>query len=518
MTMGGRHRRSTPGPTGSRRSAVVAAGMVIGLAGVLPAWVYETSEHLPAQAAVSTRPAGGQPGPARSMQAFPQAIPVLTYHDISTSTSSYAITPEAFDRQLQALADAGFTSVSLQQLNQVVRGSQPVPPLPERPLLITFDDGFASTWLNADPILAKHGYRAVAFVITGSIKPGYAAGQYLNEAEITQMASSGRWEFGSHTDKLHFRVRARGADLPALTARWQTSDGTLEPIEAWRARVHSDLSASATVLQRLTGSAPAAFAFPYGSLDGANNDPRIPAQLTEQLADEGFVTAFLSGDATLDWSPRRTPAEPGDQPWSIPRIGMVASTSVDQMLDLLSGMAPVPVGIPADEQMVADGGTCTHLGGAVRLSVGGGYASCRSMRNTWSWRNYVVDADLSAVPSGCSVGISVHDANRAGRRSRTEAWIGSSQVVLRDVVGATVTVLARTALPAGGARSHLRIETTGTQVHLVLGQTELTATSGATLHGGVAYSAACPSSDATVLLRHVIAAPLSNSSFPGAQT
>ena len=167
--------------------------------------------------------------------------------------------------------------------------------------------------------------------------------------------------------------------------------------------VHSDLSASATVLQRLTGSAPAAFAFPYGSLDGANNDPRIPAQLTEQLADEGFVTAFLSGDATST-GPSPNPAEPGDQPWSIPCIGMVASTSVDQMLDLLSGMAPVPVGIPADEQMVADGGTCTHLGGAVRLSVGGGYASCRSMRNTWSWRNYVVDADL-----GCPVRLQRRD-------------------------------------------------------------------------------------------------------------
>jgi len=90
-------------------------------------------------------------------------VPILMYHHIAEeAVNDMIVTPEVFAAQMRALYENGFTAVTLCQLVDFVdRGM----PLPERPVVITFDDGYLSVYEYAFPILARYGLNATAFVI-----------------------------------------------------------------------------------------------------------------------------------------------------------------------------------------------------------------------------------------------------------------------------------------------------------------------------------------------------------------
>ncbi len=91
----------------------------------------------------------------------PVSIPVLCYHHISTdnnstfSRSSYAVTKKQFELQMNYLKDNGYKTITLNTLIDFIR-NKPVE-LPEKPVVITFDDGLKSQLHTAYPILKKHG-------------------------------------------------------------------------------------------------------------------------------------------------------------------------------------------------------------------------------------------------------------------------------------------------------------------------------------------------------------------------
>jgi peptidoglycan/xylan/chitin deacetylase (PgdA/CDA1 family) len=80
-------------------------------------------------------------------------------------SSNVSATPEAFERQLAWIAKH-FNVIDLQTLRAHVVDKKP---LPERPLLITFDDGYMDNYTNALPLLKKYGFPAVIFIVTGSM-------------------------------------------------------------------------------------------------------------------------------------------------------------------------------------------------------------------------------------------------------------------------------------------------------------------------------------------------------------
>ena len=98
-----------------------------------------------------------------------RSLRVLAYHRIVDPASAFdannvSATPEAFDRQM-ALVKQHYNVITLAELNEALRGAA----LPPRPLLITFDDGYADNCLNALPILQRHGLTAVFHVVTSTI-------------------------------------------------------------------------------------------------------------------------------------------------------------------------------------------------------------------------------------------------------------------------------------------------------------------------------------------------------------
>ena len=90
-------------------------------------------------------------------------LPIITYHHIKEGASqSTEVTPEAFERQMTALKNAGYNTVTLEQVEAYVRKGEP---LPEKPVMITFDDGYRSNYTLAYPILQKYSMKATIFAI-----------------------------------------------------------------------------------------------------------------------------------------------------------------------------------------------------------------------------------------------------------------------------------------------------------------------------------------------------------------
>lgn len=127
-------------------------------------------------------------------------IPVLCYHGNfpkEVSNSVYNVFPADLDRQFAHLKKLGYQSVSMDQYHRAMTG-QPVK-LPAKPVLITFDDGKKTNWTVADPLLKKHGLRAVAFIYPTFIINKRNKHLKLTWDELRRMVASGRWDVESHT-------------------------------------------------------------------------------------------------------------------------------------------------------------------------------------------------------------------------------------------------------------------------------------------------------------------------------
>jgi peptidoglycan/xylan/chitin deacetylase (PgdA/CDA1 family) len=130
-------------------------------------------------------------------------IPVLLYHRVDTETDRrwrrFCVTPENFAAQMRWLADQGFSAIHLGQLLDYYHHGLPVPP---KPVVITFDDGYFCNYSQAFPILRQHGFVATVFLVFNFVRDGIVAPRegrqnFLAWPEILAMQEAG-WEFHSH--------------------------------------------------------------------------------------------------------------------------------------------------------------------------------------------------------------------------------------------------------------------------------------------------------------------------------
>ncbi|MBI4516683.1 MAG: polysaccharide deacetylase family protein [Deltaproteobacteria bacterium] len=103
---------------------------------------------------------------AESVNSSPIPVPILTYHSLDNSASAISVAPSAFGDQMDCLADIGARGISLADAaaHLAANGAWP-----ERCAVLTFDDGYANTYEVALPILARHGFSATVFVVTGFV-------------------------------------------------------------------------------------------------------------------------------------------------------------------------------------------------------------------------------------------------------------------------------------------------------------------------------------------------------------
>lgn len=124
-------------------------------------------------------------------------VPILMYHEIAgrkETTSPLAVDPAAFTEQLEYLRAEGFSTLTAADLAAAAGGSIP---LPRRPVVITFDDGFADFHTNALPALVSCGFTATVFVTTGWIadagqdSAGTRPGRMLSWSQVLEAAGAG---------------------------------------------------------------------------------------------------------------------------------------------------------------------------------------------------------------------------------------------------------------------------------------------------------------------------------------
>ncbi|WP_075572448.1 polysaccharide deacetylase family protein [Megasphaera coli] len=120
-------------------------------------------------------------------------MPVLNYHQVNNKFHTVlTMKPENFEEQIRYLSENGYHSITLEQFEQYMEGN--TSNLPDRPILITFDDGYVDNYEYAYPILKKYNMVGTIFLITDFVgRPGY-----LNWDQVKEMSNAGM-EFGSHT-------------------------------------------------------------------------------------------------------------------------------------------------------------------------------------------------------------------------------------------------------------------------------------------------------------------------------
>jgi peptidoglycan/xylan/chitin deacetylase (PgdA/CDA1 family) len=118
-------------------------------------------------------------------------VPILAYHRVSEDEERYSVSPQQFDEQMQFLQQQGYTAISLTEMADAFSGGKKLPP---KPIVISFDDGYADNLLTALPILEKYGMKATVFVIAGSV----GQPNYVTWDQAVEMLRRGV-EIGSHT-------------------------------------------------------------------------------------------------------------------------------------------------------------------------------------------------------------------------------------------------------------------------------------------------------------------------------
>ena len=210
--------------------------------------------------------------------AYGGAVMVLAYHGIGSASDAeggFAVSPERFGEHLVSLRHAGMKPVTAAQVAEAFAGGQP---LPERALMITFDDGRTDALMFADPLLEQAGMTATMFVITGAASdPGL---YYAGWDRLEQAARSGRWDLQSHTEGQHREQKVGRKRLPLLT-----SLASGESVREYRHRVRDDLATASTALEEHVGQRPVALAYPFGAY-GADrtNHPAISGVLREEVS------------------------------------------------------------------------------------------------------------------------------------------------------------------------------------------------------------------------------------------
>ena len=193
-------------------------------------------------------------------------VPVLMWHNLAEDSSGdMTISVDTFRAQIEALHEAGFKTVSLQQLYDYVHfGTE----LPEKPIVLTFDDGYFSNYEYAFPILQEYDMQATIFAIGVSVgkdtykDTDHAMTPHFGADEAREMVDSGLISVQSHTFDMH--------QWPPFEDGNAQVRETLLPFDGeadadYEAAVEADFAESRELLESITGQPVNALAFPEGA-------------------------------------------------------------------------------------------------------------------------------------------------------------------------------------------------------------------------------------------------------------
>ncbi|MCQ4200694.1 polysaccharide deacetylase family protein [Streptomyces coelicoflavus] len=427
---GNRSRRTGKGRLLLRTALGLLAVAVVALPFTV-AWQYDALRRTVAAQAAPPASAGAGAGADAKAAPAGSAPVVLAYHDIGPDgRSRYTVSLKNFDAQLRALRDAGYRTLSTEEFTDFLRSGRAPGP---RTVYLTFDDGTHGLWTHADPVLAKYGMKAAAYLITGQV--GTHRPYYLSWAEIERMARSGRWDFQAHTHLSHERaaVDAAGHERSAFTNRlWRADEGRVETSGEYRRRIAADLGRSVRDLVAHDLPRPRLFAYPFSERLDESNLGADDAEALRSLLRKRFAATLTNSAARpLPAGPRAAAAG------QVQRLEITRDTTPAGLLRELARWAPVapkdadrPLSRQAHWETTGDTGPAGPgvLTGDSRPPAGTDYVSAdyRPLA-TADWTHYRLRAGADGLHgTSNSVGITV----RAGSEHPVALSVGRNTASL----------------------------------------------------------------------------------------
>lgn len=249
-------------------------------------------------------------------------VTILCYHEVSERSQAlsadYAVTPTQLVRQLDWLKNKGYHFVSMADVLADRAGTRP---LPDKPVLLTFDDGYRSTYTRVFPLLKLFNAPAVVAVVGSWLEARDSVdfdgrklprSDFLAWSEIREMQDSGLVEVASHSHALHRGITGnpQGNLQPAaITRGFNAVTQRYESESAYSLRVLDDLKQNSLLIKQKLGKAPRIMVWPYGghnaitralaagvgmpvglSLDDGSNTPDVPVDRLRRILIDGTLT------------------------------------------------------------------------------------------------------------------------------------------------------------------------------------------------------------------------------------
>ncbi|MBP3360563.1 MAG: polysaccharide deacetylase family protein [Clostridia bacterium] len=207
------------------------------------------------------------------------SCPIVMYHSIlpdKDKAGDYIALKEQFTSDLDYLLGHGYSPVTVQSLIDYVYEDAP---LPEKPVMLTFDDGFYNNYTYVYPEILERGVPVVISIVgsytesytkTDEANPMYS---YLRRKDIREMEKSGLVEFQNHSYDLH-TINAQ--KCASMKLRRESKD-------QYRERLRGDLEQVQKLLYEETGRYPTAFTYPFG---------KISNESLEVVKEMGFLSSL----------------------------------------------------------------------------------------------------------------------------------------------------------------------------------------------------------------------------------
>jgi peptidoglycan/xylan/chitin deacetylase (PgdA/CDA1 family) len=189
-----------------------------------------------------------------------QIVPILTYHNLAERAKGRLVLAAAsFREQMEYLKINGYRVVSLAEFVEFTRLNRQ---LPQKAVVLTFDDGYRSFKEFARPVLKELGFTATLFIYTDWVGAGRAA---LTWNDLRELAAEG-FDVEAHT-KTHGDLRRAHGETDAQYAR----------------RMHAELEQPQVMFSKYLGRRSEILAYPYGRWDEG---------LLPKVKEYGYVAAF----------------------------------------------------------------------------------------------------------------------------------------------------------------------------------------------------------------------------------
>lgn len=184
-------------------------------------------------------------------------VPILVYHDVKPKITGYTISPREFENDLKYLRENHYTCITMRQLTDYVFHHTA---LPEKPIILSFDDGYLDNYKYVFPLIQKYNAKIVFSVIAKNTDDfsrypdnnvEYA---HVTWGQLREMCNSGLVEVQNHTYNLHSCKKGRiGCMKKAGESEAQYEKILSEDLQKCQSEIHENL-----------GTTPNTFTYPYG--------------------------------------------------------------------------------------------------------------------------------------------------------------------------------------------------------------------------------------------------------------